>query len=104
MSQETDTFGIIMSSVEHTNASHFNCLPFSKATKRGEWHKYALYKRSKKAIQISPICSSNYHPTPSLLRTIQISIATLKRFADTPTERWLQVGKRISFTPNNIRT
>lgn len=32
MSQETDTFGIIMSSVEHTNASHFNCLPFSKVT------------------------------------------------------------------------
>lgn len=27
MSQETDTFGIIMSSVEHTNASHFNCCP-----------------------------------------------------------------------------
>lgn len=27
MSQETDTFGIIMSGVEHTNASHFNCCP-----------------------------------------------------------------------------
>lgn len=72
--------------------------------KRGEWHKYALYERSKKVIQISLICSNNYHMTPSLLRTRPISIATLKRFADTPTKRWLQTGKRISFTPNNIRT
>ena len=46
--------------------------------KRGEWHKYALYERSKKVIQISLICSSNYHMTPSLLRTRPISIATLK--------------------------
>lgn len=72
--------------------------------KRGERHKYALYEQSKKVIQISLICSNNYHMTPSLLRTRPISIATLKRFADTPTKRWLQTGKRISFTHNNIRT
>lgn len=104
MSQETDTFGIVMSSVEHTNASHFNCFALLQGYKRGEWHKYALYERSKKAVQISPICSSNYHTTPSLLRTSPTSIATLKRFVNTSTKRWLQVGKRISFTHNNIRT
>lgn len=89
MSQETDTFGIIMSSVEHTNASHFNCLPFSKVTNEANGTNMRWYERSKKVIQISLICSSNYHMTPSLLRTRPISIATLKRFVYTSTKRWL---------------
>ena len=32
MSQETETFEIILGRVEHINASHFNCLSFSKAS------------------------------------------------------------------------
>lgn len=32
MSQETETFKIILGRVEHINASHFNCLSFSKAS------------------------------------------------------------------------
>ena len=30
MSQETETFEIILGRVEHINASHFNCLSFTK--------------------------------------------------------------------------
>lgn len=32
MSQETETFEIILGRVEHINASHFNCLSFAKAS------------------------------------------------------------------------
>ena len=32
MSQKADTFEIILGRVEHINASHFNCLSFSKAS------------------------------------------------------------------------
>ena len=32
MSQETETFEIILGRVEHINASHFNCLSFGKAS------------------------------------------------------------------------
>ena len=32
MSQETETFEIILGRVENINASHFNCLSFSKAS------------------------------------------------------------------------
>lgn len=75
-----------------------------QGTKRGEWHKYALFERSKKAVQISPICSSNYHTTPSLLRTSPTSIATLKGSLTRQPNVGCNVNKRISFTHNNIRT
>ena len=32
MSQKANTFEIILGRVEHINASHFNCLSFSKAS------------------------------------------------------------------------
>lgn len=58
-----------MSSVEHTNASHFNCMPFSKVTNEANGTNMRWYERSKKVIQISLICSSNYHMTPIIKDT-----------------------------------
>lgn len=92
-----------MSSVEHTNASHFNCLPFSKVTNEANGTDMRCMNKVKGNTDFANMLQQLSHDAV-IIKDTSNQHSDTERFADTPTKRWLQTGKRISFTHNNIRT